>query len=431
MSDQLLCPQCGYTITITEALSKQLRKDVEAKLTAELTKKEKEVEEKLAVTKQKELELQQQKETLNQEISKKTEEQVQVLKKELWIKAQEAATQQQNLKIKDLEEQLKERQQKTEELEKQELELRKQQRQLEEAKHEFELQMIRKFDEQRKTLAEDIEKKVQDEMRLKLLEKDKQLEDTKKALLEAQRKAAQGSQQAQGEVLELDLEKTLKEMFSRDGIEPVSKGVVGADIIQQVCNPSGQLCGVILWEVKQTKHWTEGWITKFKDDLRAQKANIPVLVTTALPKEIDGFGLYKGVWVTEPKLAVSVAVALRKNLLDVTYERSIASNKGEKADLLFGYVTSHEFRQRVEALVEVFSEMQSQIVKERIAFEKSWKQRESQLQRLFINTAGMYGEMQGLVGSAMPEIKGLELNSPQEPQLKAGTEMESKEQMLF
>ena len=411
MSDQLTCPKCGNEITITDALSKQLSQKVEQELRKELQVKEKQASLKMEEAQKLAEQLKKQQSDLETEIKKKTEEQLLHMKKEMWPKAQRAAADELGLQIKDLKEQLEEKSKKAEDLEKQELTLRKQQRQLEESKKEFELQLMRKMDEERKIFEEKIEKQAEERNQLKLLEYQKQLEDTKKALLEAQRKAAQGSQQNQGEVLELDLEKKLHDCFPRDGIEPVGKGITGADIIQNVCNNSGSVCGVVLWEVKQTKHWTEGWVIKFKDDLRSQKANIPVLVTTSLPKDIDGFGFYNGVWVTLPQYAVQLAIILRKNLLDVAYERSALANKGEKAEMLFSYVSSHEFRQRVEALVEVFKEMQNQVLKEKIAFEKSWKQREMQLERLLLNTAGMYGEMQGLVGSAMPEIKGLELES--------------------
>ena len=257
---------------------------------------------------------------------------------------------------------------------------------------------------------------MQEANRLKLLEKDKQIADMRKLVEEAQRKAAQGSQQNQGEVLELDLEETLANTFSYDVISPVGKGVHGADIIQNVRNSQSQSCGVILWEVKRTKNWTEKWVGKFKEDLRNAKANIPVLVTTSLPKGVHGFGAYKNIWVCLPEYAIQLATVLRKNLIEIAYERLASKGKDEKQELLYNYLSSHEFRQRVEALVEVYQEMQTQIDKERAAFEKIWKQREMQMRRLFVSTSGMYGEIQCLVGSSMPEIKGLELESGQDKQ---------------
>jgi hypothetical protein len=409
MADQIICPKCQTKITITQALASQLARDLEEKYKKQLAAKQAEfAQQQKLLTDQKQA-IKKQQTDLQEIIDEKVEKQAQAAKKELWQKAQEKAGEKLNLQFKALQEELDDRKKENEELTKKELGLIKQKRKLDEDKRKMELQVARKIEQERKILSEKIEKEMSEQMRLKFLEKEKQLTDTQKALEEAQRKAKQGSQQNQGEVLELDLEETLAKTFPRDQIEPVGKGVSGADIIQKVCQQNGKTCGVILWEIKQTKHWTEGWVIKFKDDLRAQKANIPVLVTTSLPKEIEGFGFYKGIWVSLPKMAVSLAIALRKQILSTAFERAAAAGKGEKAELLYSYVSSHEFRQRVEALVEVFSDMQGQIIKERTAFEKSWKAREGQMQRLMLNVAGMYGEMQGLVGSTMPEIKGLEL----------------------
>ncbi len=411
MSDTILCPSCGKKITITDALSKQLQLDVEKKYQQKIALIQKQSEDKFIELKKKEEHLKKQRREMENEISRETQKRENELKKILWRKAQKAAIEKTNLELKDLKQQIEEQKKKQIEYEKMELKMRKEKREIEQQQRELELKVQRKLDDERKLMSEKIQKQIQEEMRLKMLEKDKLLEDTKKALEEARRKAAQGSQQNQGEVLELDLEDSLKNTFIYDEIEPIGKGVKGADIKQIVKNNMGIISGVILWEVKQTKNWTEKWVNKFKDDLRSVKANIPVLVTTSLPKGVSGFGFYKNIWVSLPEFAIQLAVALRKNLLAVAYEKSISVGKGEKQELLYNYVSSHEFRQRVEALIEVYQEMKIQIDKERMAFERSWKQREMQLQRFFTSTAGMYGEVQGLVGSNMPEIKGLELES--------------------
>ena len=398
MSDQITCPNCQTQITISQALSVQLS----VKLKEEMAKKQKEFE-----IQKKALDVE--RAQLEKQIEDKASQKAEVIKREYWQKAQLQAAKKIDLELKSMKEELDEKRKENEELNKKELAMIKEKRQLDEDRKKLELDVARKIEEERNILTEKIEKETSEKSRLKILELEKKNKDTQKALEEAQRKANQGSQQNQGEVLELDLEESLTKNFPQDQIEPIGKGVSGADIIQTV-HSNNQGCGVILWEVKQTKNWTEGWVDKFKSDLRSQKANIPVLVTTALPKEIEGFGFYQNIWVCLPKFAVSLAVALRRNLISSAFERAAAVGKGEKAELLYSYVSSHEFRQRVEALVEVFQDMQGQIFKERTAFEKSWKQREAQMQRLFVNTAGMYGEMQGLVGSTMPEIKGLELN---------------------
>lgn len=411
MSDVIHCPHCGEPIPITKALQEQVSHDLEKKFQIELEAAKSQADKKEAELKLQQEAVKKQQAELENQVQAKTEAAIGELKKDLWHKAQQAALEKNDLVLKDLKEQLDEQRKKNEEAQKQELELRKQMRAFEDAKREWELQMVRKLDEERKLVEEKLTKDLSNEHRLKELELRKQLEDTQKALEDAKRKASQGSQQTQGEVLELDLENTLRATFIKDVIEPVGKGVHGADIIHKVCNGAGSICGVLLWEIKQTKHWTEGWITKFKDDLRAQKANVPILVTMVLPKEIEGFGLYQGVWITQPAYAVQLAIALRNTLISVDFERSAARGRGEKMELLYQYIASHEFRQRVEALVEVYAEMQSQITKEQTAYTRIWQQRQMQLHRLLASTAGLYGEIQGLVGSTLPEIKGLELGT--------------------
>lgn len=312
--------------------------------------------------------------------------------------------------INELKRQLKEKDEKVDEMRDQEMKLRQEQRKLLEKEKEMDLTIQRKIDQERSSIEEKILKQASDEHKMKDLEQEKKISDLMKALEEAKRKAQQGSQQLQGEVLELDLESTLKDAFSQDDIEPVGKGVKGADVRQIVKSPKGYNCGVILWESKRTKAWTDEWLTKLKSDLRAEKANIPVIVTSALPKDIkSGMGLKDGVWVTTYELALPLAGLLRKNLLDVAFQKAVSLHRGEKADLLYEFITGHEFRQQVEAMVEVYKEMGEQISKERIAFEKIWKAREGQLTRLMNSTVGVVGSIQGKIGQSSLQVKGLDL----------------------
>jgi hypothetical protein len=211
--------------------------------------------------------------------------------------------------------------------------------------------------------------------------------------------------------MELDFEKTLQDEFRDDTIEPVAKGVKGGDVRQTVKSTRGTVCGVILWEIKRTKNWTEGWIAKLKTDLRAEKANIPIIVTEAMPKE-TGQDIYQheGVWICKPKMAIILASLLRKGLLDAGYQKALGENRGSKADALYNFVTSHEFIQQIEGMVETYQEMIAQIPKERAVYERNWALREKQAQKLFLGTANIIGSMQGQIGqSSMPKIKGLEL----------------------
>lgn len=312
--------------------------------------------------------------------------------------------------IEDLKKQLKVKDQKVDEMRDQELKLREEKRRLEDKEKDLELEVQRKLDSQRIEIEEKILKQASDEHKMKDLEKEKKISDLMTALEDAKRKAQQGSQQLQGEVLELDLEESLKESFPQDEIEPVGKGVKGADVRQIVKSPKGYNCGVILWESKRTKAWTDEWLTKLKSDLRAEKANIPVIISSSIPKDVkNGMGLKDGVWVATYELALPLASLLRKNLLDVAFQKAVSLHKGEKADLLYEYITGHEFKQQVEALVEVYKEMSEQISKERMAFEKIWKTREGQITRFMNSTVGVVGSIQGKIGQSSLQVKGLDL----------------------
>ncbi|OGH19785.1 MAG: hypothetical protein A3D74_04950, partial [Candidatus Levybacteria bacterium RIFCSPHIGHO2_02_FULL_37_13] len=314
------------------------------------------------------------------------------------------------LKFKNSESELEEAKEQSRELREQLLEITKQLRLLKQKDDERELEMQKKLSLEREKIQEDVIKIEKEKSNLEIAEIKKQLDDTKKALEDAQRKSSQKSQQLQGEVLELELEKLLNDAFPHDEFIAVAKGISGADICQIVKSPKGIICGTILWESKRTKEWSDKWLTKLKEDLRAQKANIPIIVSIVLPKEAsDGFGIKDGVWICSHQLVLPIATILRKNLLDVGYQKAVLANRGEKADMLYSYVTGHEFQQQVERIVEVYKEMKDQITRERAAFERSWKQREGQAERIIISAANIVGNMQGKVGASMPQIKGLDL----------------------
>lgn len=292
-----------------------------------------------------------------------------------------------------------------------ELELRKQKNTLDEERRTFELDKQRQLDTEREKIRQKTLEEAAESQRLKEKEKDKVIDDLKKSLEDAQRKATQGSQQLQGEVQELDLEELLMKEFPGDTIEPIGKGVLGADVRQIVRSPRGMDCGRILWESKRTKAWSDGWVDKLKEDLRNDKAHIPAIISETMPDEIkQGIGLKDGVWVASPTFTVPLAMLLRKALLDSARQKMIAQNQQTKAEELYGYITSHEFANQVEAMVETYKDMQEQIARERTAFEKSWKQREAQVNRLLSSVSGIYGSMQGIAGPSLPTISKLELS---------------------
>jgi hypothetical protein len=224
---------------------------------------------------------------------------------------------------------------------------------------------------------------------------------------ELRRKLQQGSQQTQGEVLELELEELLQDAFPFDHIEPVPKGMNGADLIHRVHSKNGHCCGTIVWESKRTKAWSDGWLQKLKDDLRLVKGDLAVIVSEALPKDITHFAQMKGIWVTSRDCALNLATALRSQLLEISTIKAAAVGKNEKMEILYRYLSGPEFKQRIEAIVEAFIGMQEDLNEERRTAERRWSKREKQIQRVICNTSGMYGDLQGLIGSSLHNIPAL------------------------
>lgn len=314
-------------------------------------------------------------------------------------------------------EQLENRQlieQKLEESRKKELEAIRKQTELEDKIKLQELDTARKIQEERKLILEKMEKDIQSKYELQIQEMQKKLEDTQKAVREAERKAHQGSQQTQGEVLELSIEEMLKSAFPLDKIEPVPKGINGADIIQTVYGPSGQPAGKIAWEIKRTKNWTEEWVQKLKDDSRSIHADIAILITDAMPKEIENFGQYKGIWVCTYSIILGVATAMRQQLISVSSAITSETGKDEKMEALYTYLTSNAFSQKIQALVETFDNMKQTLDGEKRAMTKIWASREGQILRMTENTAKLYGQIQAIAGAALPPIEILELESGEE-----------------
>lgn len=290
-----------------------------------------------------------------------------------------------------------------------ELELRKAKNQLEEEKRSFEIEKQRQIDAERQQIRKKTLEEFSETQRLKDKEKDETIESLRRALEDAQRKASQRSQQLQGEVQELDLEEKLQRLFPTDEITEVKKGELGADVRHIVKTSRGTICGVILWESKRTKAWSDGWITKLKEDARNDKAHVAALVSEVLPEDMrKGIGSRDGVWIAEPGLVEPLALLLRKSLIDVAREKVVASNKQSKAGELYDFVTSREFTEQLERMIEIYLDMKSQVTRERVSMERSLKQREVQIDRLLTGVSGIYGSMQGIAGSALPQIKSLQ-----------------------
>lgn len=312
-------------------------------------------------------------------------------------------------KITSIQEEAQSREKQNKELQEQLREMLKQLRELKDEKDKLGIEYEKRLLADQDKIKESAKSEAREELDLKIAEKDKRLQDAEKQILELQRKIQQGSQQLQGEVQELQLEALLRNEFPFDEIQEVPKGVNGADAIQVVRTQTGVICGSIIWESKRAKAWKAEWIQKLKDDQRLVKANLAVLASSVLPQTVVSFGMIEGVFVVDMHTAMSVAYLLRQQLINVHSAQVANNNKATKAEFVYNYLISNEFKQRIEVWVEYFKERQEKVNKERIYFNKKWQEEEKSIHKVIENTAGIYGDLQGLIGNALPRINTLEL----------------------
>lgn len=408
MAEQnIKCPSCGCDIPLTEALSGKIEEGIRSEYELRARQQELELRKREEELKKRASEVDESKKSVDEMVARKLATERARFSEE----ARKKALEQFDTELRDLREEKASKERLLDESRKKELELLRRNRQIEEEKKALEIEAARKLDAERDKIRQAALEMFSEEHRLRDLEKDKQMSDMRKTIDELKRKSEQGSMQTQGEVLELDLEAMLRARFPVDVIEPVAKGVRGADIIQRVYTRAGQQCGSIAWESKRTKAWNDEWVIKLKDDQREMKAELAVIVTEVLPKGITAFGQLDGVWITTVQLAGCVADTLRENLTQVSLARLSAVGKNEKMEAIYNYLSGPEFRQRVEGIVEAFRAMREDLEAEKRAMMRIWAKREKQIERVTTNTTGMYGDMQGIIGSTLPEIKLLELGA--------------------
>lgn len=346
-----------------------------------------------------------------EELEKEQEQRQRKLKAELEISLKKQIAEENDLEKKAMVEELETKRKQLQEQKEKELKLMRQQEELEEKARNLELETKRRLLEERAKTQEDTEKRTRDEYRLTLAEKDKVAQDLLRQIEELKQKATQGSQQLQGEVLELELEGVLKSEFPIDDILPVPKGINGADVVQVVRDMNGRECGEIMWESKRTKHWEEGWVIKLKTDMRAAKSDAAILVSSQLPKDIVNFGPRDGIYVTNFENYLAVARIMRLKIIEVCYAKMSQEGKHDKKEILWQYLSGREFQQRVESIVETFSSMKEGLEKEKQYFTKKWARDEKLINTVIEQTIGMHGDLQGLMGKSLPELQMLSLEA--------------------
>ncbi len=408
MDEQVItCPQCGYEIPLTEAISHRVREELEREFQARMAVQRKELEKREKELLSREKALQEASNRIEEELEKRLAGERQKLEKT----AREKARAEYEVEIKGLQEELKEKGERLKEMKEAELRLRREQRKLEEEKESLELEVARRLERERKSLEEDLRKRMSEEFVLRQREYEEKIRGLTEQIGELKRQAEQGSQQAQGEAMERQLEEDLRTAFPQDRIEPVSVGKRGADVVHAVYDGVGRECGTILWEAKRTKSWSDAWLEKLREDQREAGADVAVIVSTALPKDVKGIGFKEGVWICDYSSFTGLAVALRVNLVQLHSARRAEEGKGHKMELLYEYLSGPEFRQKVEAMVEAMRAMYQDLEKEKTAMQRIWKKREKQIKRILLSTAGMYGDMQGIIGASMPELAALDLKA--------------------
>ena len=409
MSDQTIkCQKCGNEIPLTEALTGQIEQVIRAKYEAEAARKSLEFEKEKQAIKRQQEELVAKNESIDEQVAEK----VKTGQKLIAETERKKILAEQSEHTRSLEEELEEKRKQLSEANKKELELRKQQQKLEEEKAAIELTVQRKLDEERKKISEDAGKKVVEEQQFKMREKDDKIDSLMKQINELKRRAEQGSQEAQGEALEGVLQDTLQQSFPFDRFEEVKKGQRGADILQIVRNNTSKECGKILWESKYTKAFAVNWIEKLKADQQEAGAELAVLTTIALPKEIKNFGLLEGVWITDFASAIGLATALRISLVNATREKALSLNQDTLKDVIYRYITGQEFAMQIRAIAEAFGRMKGDLNREKTAMEKIWKSREKQIEVVLSNVVGIRGSLEGYLGpKALPAIETLSLES--------------------
>ncbi|QOZ36345.1 DUF2130 domain-containing protein [Bradyrhizobium sp. CCBAU 53421] len=418
----ITCPKCSSEIKLTESLAAPLLEQAEKKFHSQLAAKDAEFARKSEEIRAQQHEVAIAREQIDELVATKLKSERSQIAASEARKAREAAAlelENKDREAAELRELLARNNEKLAAAQKDQAELLRKQREIEDAQRELDLTVQKKVHEELAHVRAKAKQEAEDELKLKVSEKDHQIAGMARTIEELKRKAEQTSQQVQGEVLELELEDVLKARFPTDIIEPVAKGELGADVVQRVNGAIGTPAGVILWESKRTKNWSDGWLPKLRDDQRRCGADVALVISNVLPKEVENFDFIDGIWIAHPRCAVPVAVALRQSLVAVNGARSMQQGQLSKAEEVYRYLTGKGFRQRLEAIVERFNDMREDLDKERKFMTRLWAKRESQLSSVVESTIGMYGDLQGIAGKAMPEIESFDMPLLDGPDAKA------------
>lgn len=414
------CPNCQAPINVNEALYKQIELENQSRFLAQQKEFEKEVEEKRAqyqshfkMLEQKEEALKErekeQKAKFDDAVKQASALALQDERAKIIEEARKNAFLEQQKGLELLQKELDEKSKQVQELHQKEAEIERLKRENNEAESRLKAENEKKLNEKLDLERERIEKALHEKNELKFKQQEEQLEMLRNELKNAQRKAELSSQQFQGEVQELAIEEFLRQKFPLDCIEEIKKGQRGGDCFQVVHTREFQNCGKIYYESKRTKEFQKAWVEKLKSDMREIGADVGVIVSEVLPKEMERMGLFEGVWVCSFEEFKGLSAVLREGVIQVGLAKKSQENKGDKMDLLYHYLTSSEFFMQVSTIIEGFEQLRADLEREKRAMNKIWKSREKQIDKVFEGTINMYGSIKGIMGNVIGQVKALEL----------------------
>lgn len=411
---QIKCPNCGTSIDVQDILAHQLEDEIKQKYQSKLAEAQKNAEKEKARLAQEKADFEEKKKQENELFQQRLEKQLKSDRLLIEEKLKAKLKEEQSDQFQELQKELNEKSEQVKELNRSKAEIEKLKREKLELKEAAEAEAQKKMNEMLLTEKDKIRRAEEERNELKFKELQKQLEDQKKLTEEMKRKQEQGSMQMQGEVQELAIEEWLSAQFPLDSIEEIKKGARGGDCIQVVNTRSIQNCGKIYYESKRTKDFQPAWIEKFKADMRDKGADVGILVTEAMPSDMDRMGIRDGVWICSFPEFKGLCAVIRESVIQLRMAVSSQENKGDKMHMLYDFLTSNTFRMQIEAIVEGFTQMKNDLESEKRSMQRIWKQREKQIDKVVTNTIDMYGSIKGIAGNAIQTVKALELPGAEE-----------------
>jgi len=406
---QIKCPNCGTSIDVQDILSHQLEEEIKQKYQSQIAEEKKKYATEFEGLNKAKEDFEKKKKQENELFQERLETQLKQEKKAIETSLKLKLKEEQSEQFESLQKELNEKSEQIKELNRTKAEIEKLKREKDELKEIAEAEAQKKLSETLLTEREKIKRSEEEKNELRFKELQMQLEAQKKLTEEMKRKQDQGSMQMQGEVQELAIEEWLAVKFPLDTIEEIKKGARGGDCLQIVHTRTEQNCGTIYYESKRTKDFQSSWIEKFKADIRDKGANIGVLVTEVMPSDMDRLGLKDGIWICNYEEFKGLCTVLRESIIQVSTALSSQENKGDKMYMLYDFLTSNTFRMQIEAIVEGFTQMKSDLESEKRSMQRIWKQRDKQIEKVVTNTIDMYGSIKGIAGNAIQSVKALEL----------------------